>query len=236
MTPDSFPGTAATTAAATVQPQPGAVHAGAVIERGAAPRAYGGHGSRYGQRTRTFQHWQELLIGQLAVTAGDTVLDIGCGTGLRMPGLQHKIGPTGRIIGVDASPDMLALAADRVADNGWQNVDLISVPVDKADIHGTADTAPSARCTTFCEQRRQSPNVIDHLRLGAAVAAIGGKWPDPWLLPLRAWVADLHRPFITDFTGFDQPLRLLTDHIPDLTVRQLGAGTGYLAHGQIASR
>ena len=36
---------------------------------------------------------------------------------------------------------------------------------------------------------------------------------------LRAWVADLHAPFINDFTGFDQPWRLLAEFVPDLQVR-----------------
>jgi hypothetical protein len=49
-------------------------------------------------------------------------------------------------------------------------------------------------------------------------------------------VADLHAPFITDFTGFDQPWRLLADYVPDLHIQQLGAGTGYLAHGHTATR
>ena len=81
----------------------------------------------------------------------------------------------------------------------------------------------------------QSPaalaNVFDHLRPGAAVAAIGGKWPAPWMWPLRAWVADLHAPFITDFTGFDQPWRLLAGFVPDLQVTELAVGAGYLAVG-----
>ena len=33
---------------------------------------------------------------------------------------------------------------------------------------------------------------------------------------LRAWVTQLHAPFITDFTGFDQPWRQLARHVPDL--------------------
>ena len=77
----------------------------------AASHAYRGHADRYDQRTRTFQHWREQLVARLPVGSGDTVLDVGCGTGLCMPGLQDKIGPGGRIIGIDASPDMLALAA-----------------------------------------------------------------------------------------------------------------------------
>ena len=50
--------------------------------------------------------------------------------------------------------------------------------------------------------------------------------------PLRAWVAKLHAPFITDFTGFDQPWRLLAELVPDLQVRELAFGAGYLAVGR----
>ena len=52
-----------------------------------------------------------------------------------------------------------------------------------------------------------------------------------WQWPLRAWVAELHAPFITDFTGFDQPWRLLAEYAPDLRVRELAFGAGYLALG-----
>jgi hypothetical protein len=63
------------------------------------------------------------------------------------------------------------------------------------------------------------------------VAATGGKWPPPWNVALRAWVTHLHTPFINDFTGFDQPWRLLAGYVPDLQVTELGAGAGYLATG-----
>ena len=52
----------------------------------------------------------------------------------------------------------------------------------------------------------------------------------PWHWLLHKWVADLHAPFITDFAGFDKPWRL-TDHVPDLQVRPLAAGTGYVGVG-----
>jgi ubiquinone/menaquinone biosynthesis C-methylase UbiE len=197
----------------------------------AASHAYRGHADRYDQRTRTFQHWREQLVARLPVGSGDTVLDVGCGTGLCMPGLQDKIGPGGRIIGIDASPDMLALAAKRVTESGWRNVHLINAPVGEADIDGAADAALFCAVHDVMQSPEAIANVFAHLRPGAAVAAIGGKWPAPWLWSLRKWVADLHAPFITDFTGFDQPWRLLVDYVPDLQVRQLGGGTGYLALG-----
>jgi hypothetical protein len=81
------------------------------------------------------------------------------------------------------------------------------------------------------QSRAALGNIVDHLRSGAPMAAIGGKWPAPWTWPLRAWVADLHAPFVTDFTGFDRPWRLLGEVAPDLRVRELAFGAGYLALG-----
>jgi ubiquinone/menaquinone biosynthesis C-methylase UbiE len=202
----------------------------------AAPPAYRDHANRYDHRTGTFQHWRELLVKKLAVEPGDTVLDIGCGTGLCFRGLQQKIGPSGSIVGIDASPDMLDIAAARVTDNHWRNVHLIAAPIDQADIQATADAALFCAVHDILQSPTALANVFKHLRPGGAVATIGGKWPHPWLWPLRTWVADLHAPFITDFTGFDQPWKLLAEYIPDLQITHLGAGTGYLAHGHYQRR
>jgi len=56
---------------------------------------------------------------------GDTVVDIGCGTGLNFALLQDVIGPEGQIIGVDLSDAMLDQARQRVTEYSWKNVTLI---------------------------------------------------------------------------------------------------------------
>src|SRR5512146_3353483 len=70
-----------------------------------------------GQRRRAVQ--------ALRLRAGDTVVDMACGTGLNFRLLQQAVGPGGRIIGVDLTDAMLARAKDRIAANGWRNVTLV---------------------------------------------------------------------------------------------------------------
>ena len=41
---------------------------------------------------------------------GDVALDVGCGTGRALPALAAAVGPAGRVIGLDCTPDMLAEA------------------------------------------------------------------------------------------------------------------------------
>lgn len=67
------------------------------------------------------EHRQQALQA-LAPQAGMTVVDVGCGTGASFPALVSAVGPTGKVIGVDASAGMLNKAETRAAKNGWQNV------------------------------------------------------------------------------------------------------------------
>lgn len=56
-------------------------------------------------------------IELLDLTPGDVVLDLGCGTGLNLPMLAGAVGPTGLVIGLDLSEDMLAMARRRALPN-----------------------------------------------------------------------------------------------------------------------
>lgn len=52
-------------------------------------------------------------IDLLAPQPGERVLDIGCGTGLNHPRLHAAVGPHGRVLGIDRSAEMLAVARRR---------------------------------------------------------------------------------------------------------------------------
>lgn len=56
-------------------------------------------------------------VRALNLTPGAAVMEIGCGTGLNLPLFQRAVGPTGRIVGVDFSAEMLARASRRCTPN-----------------------------------------------------------------------------------------------------------------------
>ena len=57
------------------------------------------------------------LRSALALSRGETVVDVGCGTGLLCAEMANEVGSSGRVIGVDLSAPMLALAKSRCADH-----------------------------------------------------------------------------------------------------------------------
>src|SRR4029077_5015654 len=64
-------------------------------------------------------------VARLGLKPGDTVLEVGCGTGRNLRLLREAVGSNGRVVGVDASSGMLAHARRLVSKHGWTNVHLM---------------------------------------------------------------------------------------------------------------
>jgi len=64
-------------------------------------------------------------IPLLRLSEGNSVLDVGCGTGLNFPLLLDAVGPRGQVLGVDTSRDMLRTARRRLGRPPPPNVHLI---------------------------------------------------------------------------------------------------------------
>lgn len=81
----------------------------------------------------------------LALAPGDTVVEMGCGTGANLPHLRERVGPDGRVVGVDFTRGMLDRARERVEREGWRNVHLV-----RADAASVAfRESPDAIVATF---------------------------------------------------------------------------------------
>lgn len=66
----------------------------------------------------------EGVIARAGIKPGETVLDLGTGTGAVAIHAAQATGPAGSVVGVDISPDMLRLAGRLIASTGLKNVEL----------------------------------------------------------------------------------------------------------------
>jgi ubiquinone/menaquinone biosynthesis C-methylase UbiE len=146
-----------------------------------------------GQRLRAVQ--------ALGLRAGDTVVDMACGTGLNFSLLEKAIGPGGRIVGVDLTDAMLARAQHRIETNGWSNVSLVQSDAAGFGFPAEVDAILS---TYALSQVPECAEVIAH---GAAALSAGGRWV---VLDLKVpgntpgWLAQLGTATVRPFAAIDE--------------------------------
>jgi ubiquinone/menaquinone biosynthesis C-methylase UbiE len=80
-----------------------------------------------------FRPWAELTLDEVKLAPGDRVLDIACGTGIVARVARERLGNTGRVVGVDVSPDMLAVARTVAPDIDWREGNASSLPLNKGE-------------------------------------------------------------------------------------------------------
>ena len=177
------------------------------------------------------QRAQRLLAVQaLGLRAGDTVVDLACGTGLNFSLLQQAVGPEGRIVGVDLTDAMLARAEQRIETNGWRNVSLVQADAAELDFPTGVDAILSTYALT------QVPECADVVVRGTAALSSGGSWavldlkvPDRaprWAAKpfgsIDAWIA--RRPWAAIRAAME-------DCLADHSWTELFFGTAFLAAG-----
>ena len=167
----------------------------------------------------------------LPLRRGQVVLDVGCGTGLCCGLLRERVGPRGRIIGIEESPEMAALARERIAHEGWRNVRVVQSPAEDAQIPVTADAALFCAVHDILQSPCALRNVMSRLRPGGWVAAGGGKWTAPMMVGANVLLTMVHAPYVRSFSGFDRPWRHLEELTEDVHVREMVLGSGYIMIG-----
>jgi ubiquinone/menaquinone biosynthesis C-methylase UbiE len=173
-------------------------------------------------------------IERLALKRGDTVLDVGCGTGLSFAMIEKAIGEQGTLVGIEQSPDMIEQARARVQSGHWSNVTLICSPVEEAAIEVEADAALFNFTHDILRTSEAVANVVRHLKQGARVVATGLKWATrPWELPTNLFVAPAALESVTSFEGLREPWSHLSALIPSLDVQSILGGGVFIATGRV---
>ena len=176
------------------------------------------------------QAQRRRAVRALGLRAGDTVVDVACGTGQNFPLIEQAIGSEGRIVGVDLTDAMLAQAQQRVEDNGWSNVSLAQTDAAAFEFPTEVD----AILSTYALSHLPEPGaVIAH---GAAALRPGGRWV---VLDLKVpdhaprWPA---RPFgsIDEWIArrpWETVRKAMQDELSDFSWTEMCFGTAFLAVG-----
>jgi SAM-dependent methyltransferase len=189
--------------------------------------------ARYDLELAPFEPLRTRALAALALQPGQTVLDMGCGTGLSLAGLRQAVGPQGRVIGVEPCPDMLAMARARVLAQAWANVPLQARSAADSRLPRQADAALFHFTHDVLQQPKTVAHVLSHLRPGATVVACGLCWAGVFNWPGNLFVLGAALYSVTTLQGMDQPWRVLARQLPTMQVERLWSGAIYLARGTV---
>jgi acyl dehydratase/ubiquinone/menaquinone biosynthesis C-methylase UbiE len=197
-----------------------------------APALYRRIAGSFDLSTAWLEPYRRRAVSQLRLQPGDVVLDVGCGTGMSFEPIQAAIGPTGRLVGIEPSPEMLGNARARVATAGWENVTLLEAGAEDAVVPGPVDAVLFAFTHDVVRSPKALANLLGQVRPGGRLAAAGPKWTlvAPQLNPLVWQVA---RQYVTSFDGFRRPWAELERAVPGLLVEEACFGCVYLAWGEL---
>lgn len=145
-----------------------------------------------------YREWayRKMAVKALDLTRGDTVVEIGCGTGLNFPLLVEAVGPEGKVIGVDMTEEMLGQAGRRVEARGWSNVELVHEDAASFRFPPGVNGVISTFAITLI------PEYDEVIRNRSLALAPQGRWvvldlkaPSGWLSALTPVLIPLVRPF-----------------------------------------
>ena len=173
--------------------------------RGAALAQYRRRARFYDLELALIEPVRRRAVERLGLQGGETVLDVGCGTGLSFELMEKRLGKDGRIVGIEQSADMLARARARAEGNRFENITLVNAPVEEAEIPALADAALFHFTHDILRTPAAVANVIRHLKPGARIVASGLKWARPWALPTNLMVLQAALVSVTSLEGLAQP-------------------------------
>ncbi len=178
--------------------------------------------------------FRKAAVEALGLKPGDTIVELGCGTGLNFSYLRATVGEKGRVIGVDLTDAMLEQAEQRIARKGWQNVTLVQCDAAVYEFPPTVQGVLSAFALTLVPEyeaviARAAAALVPDGRLVVLDFRKPDNWPS-WLVRFGVLIT---KPFgvSLDLTA-RKPWEAMKKFFPHMSMRLLFGGVVYLAVGQ----
>ncbi len=200
-------------------------------DRNAALEQYRRRADTYDLELALFEPVRVKAVARLGLRLGQTVIDVGCGTGLSLALLRQGVGAGGHIVGIEQCPEMIAQARERVLRAGHRNVELVCAPVEEARITVRADAALFHFTHDILRRAEALDHVLPHLKRGARVVASGLQWAPPWALPVNLFVWGAALRSVSSLQGLEQPWSLLAERIEGFDVQDQMLGAVFLGQG-----
>jgi ubiquinone/menaquinone biosynthesis C-methylase UbiE len=132
-----------------------------------------------------FQEWPARVLIAADVHSGQSVVDVGCGTGVLTRSVAERVGPTGRAVGLDLNPGMLDVAGRLAPGIDWRQGEAEQLPFEDDGF----DAVVSQFALMFFRDREAAANeMLRVLRPGGLVAV--AVWDRLEASPGYAAVAD----------------------------------------------
>jgi ubiquinone/menaquinone biosynthesis C-methylase UbiE len=179
------------------------------------------------------RQYRQDTVSSLALRPGDTVVELGCGTGLNFEFVQQAVGPTGKIIGVDLTDSMLDVARERIAAQGWTNVALVQADLAEWEFPpGVSGVYSTLALTLVPEYDAVIQRASQALKPNGRLAVFDIKEPEGWPTRLVRFAAWLNKPFGVSLALADRhPWESIRRYLTQTEYREYYFGMLYLCAG-----
>jgi ubiquinone/menaquinone biosynthesis C-methylase UbiE len=121
---------------------------------------------------RRFTYFGDLLIEKLDISAGAQILDIASGRGALLLPAAEKVGSSGRVVGIDLAPQMVALTQAEIERRGLRQASVLLMDADDpAFERHSFDFILCGSALFFLDFERLLPKLRDLLKPGGMFAA-----------------------------------------------------------------
>lgn len=127
------------------------------------------------------------------ISPGESLLDVGCGSGFDLFVAARHVGPEGRVTGIDSTPDMVAFASQNIGRSGAKNINVCNAESESIPFgENTFDVVISNGVLNLSTMKDRSFSEIHRVlkpggRLQFADIVLADTLPEELVSSLEAW-------------------------------------------------